>query len=185
MLTDFEAYLLDMMRATDQVAAVLTSEGISRAELGAKAQRAVKTWQLDTPGRDAAIYQDAIGKAVSQRILSCDDTVPQFVGSICRLYRLPLWPKLLFQVNQHPSGFAWGESFVQDLSAITLPAPTFIRPWDWVLEAIEQMASKVDVLEHWNYEKDIRVVVSQGSEQSVYLAKFDLNLLQEWTALAP
>src|SRR5689334_25325692 len=106
MITDFEGYLLARMRARNLVEEVLAREGLTRDDLMVKARRALQSWDLDRPGYGAGVYADAIGRPVEERVLSRQEVGPVFAGSIQRLYRLPLWPKVLFRVNQHPTGYA-------------------------------------------------------------------------------
>ncbi len=183
MFTHLEAYLLGKMRAADRVAAALRAAGCSPEERAEKARRATEEWGLDRAGYSAGVYREAIGDPVSERILNVHDTAPAFVGSVCRLYYLSLWPKVLFQVNQHPSGYAWGEGFVRGASACPLPEPSAIEPWEWVTNAIESVASQVEVLDHWDHQKDLRLVLECDGNQWSYIAKFDFDLLQEWRLL--
>lgn len=187
MITDFEGYLLSKMRARSLVEEALAQEGLTRDDLMLRAHRASHSWDLDRPGHDARVYAEAIGRPVEERILSRGEVGHVFAGSIQRLYHLHLWPKALFRVNQHPSGYAWGESFVQPSAVLRDPA--LIRPWEWVDVAIESAASVVQTIEHWDHEKDIRVSFGEIDDTRIYEARFDFNLLQEWirveTGLVP
>ncbi len=178
MTTDFEAYLLSKMRAKSLVEEALANEGLTRDDLMLKARRAIQSWHLDRPGYDAEVYADAIGRPVEERALSAREVGQVFAGSIQRLYRLHLWPKVLFRVNQHPGGYAWGEGFVQ--SSEVPRDPALIRPWEWVDATIESAASAVEIIEHWNHEKDIRVSFGEFDHPRIYEARFDFDLLQEW-----
>jgi hypothetical protein len=181
-MTDFEAYLLAQMRAKELVASTLAKEGLSPRDLETKARQAALRWSLDQPGCDARNYAEAIGRPpVSERALSSAETAPVFAGSIRRTYRLDLWPEVLFCVNQHPSGYAWGQGFVQDQAPGRFLDPAEAKPWEWVSEAIESQASHVEVIEHWEHQKDLRVVFSECGLTQTYFARFDFNLLQEWT----
>jgi hypothetical protein len=46
--------------------------------------------------------------------------------------------------------------------------------------AIESAASAVEIIEHWNHEKDIRVSFGKFDHPKIYEARFDFGLLQEW-----
>lgn len=166
MLTNFEAYLLGRMRAAKLVANAQIAAGITPEECAKKAHRAAEEWGLDRIGYSADVYQDAIGKPVSEQVLSEEDTGLGFAGSICRLYALPLWPKVLFRVNQHPSGYAWGEGFVQGPLVGPMPSPSAIEPWEWVADTIEASASRIERVEHWTDEKDLRLVFDRGGSIS-------------------
>jgi hypothetical protein len=178
MITDFEGYLLSKMRAKSLVEATLAKEGLTRDGLMFKVRRAIQSWGLDRPGYDAGVYADAIGRPVEERMLSRGEVGHIFAGSIQRLYRLHLWPKVSFRVNQHPSGYAWGEGFVQ--SSEVPRDPALIRPWEWADAAIESAASAVEIIEHWDHEKDMRVSFGEFDNTKIYEARFDFNLLQEW-----
>jgi hypothetical protein len=178
MITDFEGYLLAKMRAKNLVEEALAREGLTRDDLMVKARRALQSWDLDRPGYDAGVYADAIGRPVEERVLSRQEVGPVFAGSIQRLYRLPLWPKVVFRVNQHPTGYSWGEGFLRSSEAPRDPA--LIRPWEYVDAAIESAASAVEILEHWDHEKDMRVSFGEIGHTEIYEARFDFNLLQEW-----
>jgi hypothetical protein len=178
MITDFEGYLLSKMRAKSLVEESLAKEGLTRDDLMMRARRAIQSWDLDRPGYDARVYADAIGRPVEERILSRSEVSHVFAGSIQRLYRLRLWPKVLFRVNQHPRGYAWGEGFVQ--TSEVLRDPALIRPWEWVDAAIESAASGVEIIEHWDHVKDMRVSFGDFHNAKIYEARFDFNLLQQW-----
>jgi hypothetical protein len=178
MITDFEGYLLSKMRAKSLVEETLAEEGLTRDYLMSRACRAIQSWHLDRLGYDAGVYADAIGRPVEERALSASEVGQVFAGSIQRLYRLHLWPKVLFRVNQHPSGYAWGEGFVQ--SSEVPRDPMLIRPWEWTDAAIESAASAVEIIERWNHEKDIRVSFGESDHPKIYEARFDFDLLQEW-----
>jgi hypothetical protein len=182
MITDFEAYLLSKMRAMALVAATLDREGLSTAQLMVRANRAVHRWDLERPGYDASVYQDAIGKPVDERVLARAEAGSVFAGSVRRLYRLDLWPKVLYCVNQHPAGYAWGEGFVQ--TPLVLRDATTVRAWEWVDQTIESAASHVEVLDHWGHQKEIVVLFNELDNKTNYIAKFDFNLLQEWTLVS-
>src|SRR5262249_24832017 len=124
------------------------------------------------------VYADAIGRPVEERVLSRSEVGHVFAGSVRRLYRLHLWPKVLFRVNQHPRGYAWGDGFVQ--SSEVLRDPALITPWECVDAAIESAASAVEIIEHWDHEKDMRVSFGESDHTKIYEARFDFNLLQEW-----
>jgi hypothetical protein len=178
MITDFEGYLLSKMRARTLIEETLAKQGLTRDDLMLRARRAIHSWDLDRPGYDAKVYADAIGNPVEERILSHSEVGHIFAGSIQRLYRLHLWPKVLFRVNQHPRGYAWGEGFVQ--SSGVPRDPVLIRPWEWVDDAIGSAASAVEIIEHWDHEKDVRVAFGEFDHAKLYEARFDFNLLQEW-----
>lgn len=180
MITSFEAYLLSQMRALSLVSAVLRSVGCSPEECVEKAHSAKERWSLNQPHHSADIYREAIGNPILEQSLKSDDISQCFVGSVRRLFYLPLWPKVLFQVNEHPSGYAWGEGFVQETFPISPPELSTIKPWEWVVSKIEPVASQVEILEHWDHEKDIRLIFEQGGQSLTYVAKFDFNLLQKW-----
>ena len=178
MITDFEAYLLSKMRAKSLVEEALAKEGLTRDDLMLKARRAIQSWDLDRLGYDAGVYADAIGRPVEERILSGSEVGQVLAGSIQRLYRLHLWPKVLFRVNQHPNGYAWGEGFVQ--SSDVLRDPALVRPWDWADAANESAASAVEIIERWDHEKDMRASFCESDNPKIYEARFVFGLLQEW-----
>ena len=180
MITILEAYLLSKMRAKELVQATLDKEGWSQGELKARAMLGSRKWNLDRPGHDASIYFEAIGAPVSERLLIDGEIDSVFAGSVRREYRLGLWPQVLFVVNQHPTGYAWGEGFVQPEPMSGGFEPARIVPWEWVADRIQALAATIEVVEHWNDEKDLRLRFCGAASVTTYLAKFDFNLLQEW-----
>lgn len=182
MFSDFEAFLLSKMRAEHRVHQILQRAGLTHDEFKMKARQAAKRWGLDQSLHSAAVYSEAIGDPLHERVLTEEETGPEYTGSVQRLYRLRCWSKVLFRVNQHPSGYAWGVAFTQDHPATQWIDLRNVIPWEWTAEPIESQASRVDALEWWDDLRDVRCVFLAGGIESIFVAKFDLNLLQEWTA---
>lgn len=180
-MTDFEAYLLAKMRATNLKALALVKEDLSPGDLQTKAREAALHWGLEKPGCSAANYAAAIGRSpVCEQVLLNTETVPVFASSIRRLYRLDLWPEVLFCVHEHPRGYAWGLRFVQNGTPGRFLDPTEVEPWEWVSDTIVAQASYVELIEHWGDQKDVRIFFSQDCSTQAYFGRFDRNLLQEW-----
>ena len=180
MISDFEAYLLTRMRATDRIAAVLNGANCSLRECEAKARRAATRWRLDETIHSADAYRDAMGDPASERLLHDQETVSSFVGSLRVLYDLPLWPKVWLQVHKHPHGYAWGVGFVQKATAFSLSELSGVEPWEWTAPALESRASQIVVLDHWDDRKDLRLIFEGLGGRSAYVAEFDFGLLQSW-----
>ena len=180
MMTDFEAFLLVKMRAKSLVNQVLRNESLTEEQVMAKAQNAADLWQLNNVGYHADVYSQAIGQPVSERLLTEAETSREFSRSVQRKYRLELWPKVIFLVNKHPRGYAWGERFSLETGDVPGFDLSRVKPWEWTADAIESAASRVEILEFWNYERDVEVSFREGTAETTYVARFDFDLLQEW-----
>jgi hypothetical protein len=181
-MTDFEAYLVSKMRAKDLVAKTLAKEGVSRRDLEIKASQAARRWGLDKLGCDARNYAEAIGHPpVAEQILLSTESASVFAGSIRRMYRLELWPGVLFCINQHPMGYVWSKGFDQAEPSARILDPVQVRPWEWASQPIASQASHVEMIDYCEHQQDLRVVFSEGDLTRSYIARFDFTLLQEWS----
>jgi Pentapeptide repeats (8 copies) len=60
---------------------------------------------FDKPGHAAAEYRRILGAPIATTMATATGT---FAGSMRHEHRLPLWPDVVFVVNEHPDGYAWG-----------------------------------------------------------------------------
>lgn len=181
MISDFEAYLLSQMRGKSAVEAFLATEGMSLDELARKADHARKRWRLDQLGYAADALFEAVGPPATEETLPEAQVGREFAGSVRRLYQLRAWPRVSFCVNRHPQGYAWGECFVQNASIFDLPSLLDLRAWEWTVDTVERLASRIDVLDHWGHQKDFQFEFPSPTGPICMVGKFDFDLLQEWT----
>jgi uncharacterized protein YjbI with pentapeptide repeats len=128
---------------------------------------------LDKPGAAAAEYQRILRTPRATRLVTATGT---FAGSFRHEYLLPLWPDVVFVVNEHPDGYAWGIGF--EGGPAELPAdPQSIEPWRWTAERLRREAMNVEVLEEWNFDLEANLTFPNGQR---FHARFDLGLLQTW-----
>lgn len=180
MLSDFEAYLMLQMRGKSCIESFLAKERMTLEELVRKSDKAKARWGLDQFGYQADALVEAIGTPIHEQVLCSNQTGPEFAGSTQRCYRLEPWSKVLFCVNRHPTGYAWGERFLQRSAIQEQADPINFKPWECVVSTIVAAASNIEVLDHWDYQKDLRVGFSSATGSRSFVGKFDFDLLQEW-----
>ena len=162
-IEDLEVWMLAKMRGPRAEAA--------RAQIGRSVDPAVAA-VFDKPGHAAAEYQRILGAHVWKMA----EATGTFAGSYRHEYVLPLWPDVVFVVNEHPDGYAWGQEFQG--GPAELPADlASIEPWRWTAERLRREATHVEVLEEWSFDLEAILTFASGAR---FHARFDLGLLQAW-----
>lgn len=152
-----EAALVQLGRTTDQMKRTAEAVGVV----------------FDKPGHAAAEYRRLLGAPRETRPVSTTGT---FAGSFRHEYELPLWPDVVFVVNEHPTGYAWGYGF--EGGPASLPAElASIVPWRWTAERLRREATDIEVLEEWSFDLDANLTFANGAR---FQARFDMGLLQTW-----
>lgn len=183
MRIDLQLYLATKMRATDQVSAFLSNLGIQRSEAERAAVRVDELYKLSSPGTSARVYSELAGEPVEEFVVCSTATPSEFAGSVRRRYLLPPWDTSLFEVNEHPDGYAWGERFVRG-AVHTLPTdPNRLRVWQCTLETAKAAASAEREIDVWSDRHDAYFSFVVGQKVATFLGRFDFGLLQQWTAV--
>ncbi len=170
---DFELWALAKMSSPKALAAA--------AELGAtEAHLRRVAAELDTvfdqPGHTAAEYRRVLGKPVTSSLAEASGT---FAGSFRHEYHLPLWPGVVFVVNEDRNGIAWGFGF--EGGPPTLPSNlNEIEPWRWTAERLRREVLSVEAHEEWTYDLDATFTFATPTGPRRFRARFDLGLLQRW-----
>jgi hypothetical protein len=179
MLDDLHLYLLAQMSARELVERVTLPVGLTFEQVRAgKALFAERGGFKD--GAPHAVYERFLGAlAVGQRPVPLDPASP-FGGSIAHYYRLPLWAELLLQINRHPTGYAWGMTFVQDPTRFRRPRRAEdVSPWNYALDGLRSVYTWQEEDAWTDYAWDIYALPSP--ETGVFMRGiFNLGVLQEW-----
>lgn len=171
---DLELWMLAKMRAP-RVATALAQLGSSTDQM--KRTAAVLGAVFDKPGHAAAEYRRILGPP---RATHPGTSTGTFAGSLRHEYTLPLWPDVVFIVNEHPQGYAWGFGF--EGGPASLPADLgSIEPWHWTADRLRREAIDIEILEEWSFDLEANLTFANGAR---FHATFDLGLLQSWEQAA-
>jgi hypothetical protein len=130
---------------------------------------------FDYPGHAEAEYRRVLGAPAASTPASATG---EFAGSFRHEYHLPLWPDVVFVVNEDRNGTAWGFGF--EGGPATLPDNLAeIEPWRWTSERLRREAA-VEVHEEWSYDLDASFTFATPAGIRRFRARFDLGLLQRW-----
>jgi hypothetical protein len=181
----FQLYLLSKMSARDLVNRERKKLGLKHDRMLRAASEVAAMYGLDEIVHPADIYDRLAGPAVASRELEPQEVSASFRGSTRRCYALPLWPTVLFVVNRHPSGYAWGMRFQQSDRPTREPDPCAlverVRPWSFASDALLSAASRAETLDEWtDYLESRLTFTSPSGSPSAWIARFDVGLLQIW-----
>jgi uncharacterized protein YjbI with pentapeptide repeats len=169
----FELWVLAKM-SSPRVAAALAHLGATEAELRRVATELGTVF--DQPGHAEAEYRRILGKPRSSVPAEASGT---FAGSFRHEFSLPLWPDVVFVVNEAPNGSAWGFGF--EGGPASLPSKLDdVEPWRWTAARLRREAVAVDVHEEWSYDLEATLSFATPSGPRRFRARFDLGLLQRW-----
>jgi len=149
------------------------------------ASEVASVYGLDEIVHSADVYDKLAGPPVISRALNSHEARATFLGSTRRCYKLALWPTVLFVVNRHPTGYAWGTRFQQSDKVTPEPDPCAlverVRPWSFASDALLAAASRSETLDEWTDHLATRLTFdSPTAGPAVWLARFDVGLLQSW-----
>lgn len=180
----FQLYILSKMRAEKNVDAALRDLTSSRNEMHLVAADLSEVNGLDATLHNADAYQAILGHPCSKRSLANSEVSEGFRGSVCFSYQLPLWPGMMFSVNRHPEGYAWGRGFQlhQHIPTLTTAIDVAcVSPWQWTIKSLVASSTEATTLYAWDEQCDIEFSFCFPSGQSMsYIGEFDMNMLQSW-----
>ena len=131
---------------------------------------------FDYPGHPESEYRRVLGKPANS---APANATGEFAGSFRHEYHLPLWPEVVFVVNEDRNGTAWGFGF--EGGSATLPDNLAeIAPWLWTAERLRREAIAVEVHEEWSHDLDASFSFTTPTGLQRFRARFDLGLLQRW-----
>jgi len=172
---DFELWVLSKMSSSN-VTVATSRLGVTETDMRAVAA------ELDAvfgnPGHSGAEYRRVLGRPKNSASSNASGV---FAGSFRHEYCLPLWPDVVFVVNEDRNGIAWGTGF--EGGAAALPSDLAeITPWRWTAERLRREAVTVEVHEEWSYDLDASLSFTTPTGLQRFRARFDLGLLQRWEA---
>lgn len=183
---EFQLFVLSKMRARERVDVALRELMSSRDEMRDVAAHLGEVIGLDATIHGADAYRAVLGAPYSESILTSSEATEHFRGSVCSSYELPLWPEMLFSVNRHPDGYAWGRGFQlrQPWPNLSLKSDlACIVPWQRTIKSLATSASKATTLYGWDEQCDIKFLFClQGGCSVSYVGEFDMNMLQSWSS---
>jgi uncharacterized protein YjbI with pentapeptide repeats len=172
---EFELWALAKM-SSPNVMRVASELGVTAPEMQKIAAELDAVF--DYPGHTEAEYRRVLGKPANSAPANASG---EFAGSFRHEYHLPLWPDVVFVVNEDRNGIAWGSSF--EGGSATLPDNLAeIAPWRWTAERLRREAVAVEVHEEWSYDLDASFSFTTPTGLQRFRARFDLGLLQRWEA---
>lgn len=178
-----EAYILSRFRNKGFVEALVVSQGIPTNAFDSLVRLAVVDIGLDAAGYSADVYKDAFGTPLYEEVLRLGDTTLSFAGSIRSVYEWKLFKYVLFAVNQHPDGYAWGETFIQGRLPASYIESYQVEPFVLVKDVLVRDARTAshELFDGWGRSEDI-IFESHDDCGSLraYYAEFDYCLLQTW-----
>lgn len=172
-IEDFELWALAKMSSPSALEAA-AKLGATEADLRRIAADLASVF--DRPGHTAAEYRRVLGKPASSGLAEASGT---FAGSLRHEYQLPLWPGVVFVVNEDRNGTAWGYGFEGGPSVLPSNLDE-IKPWQWTAERLRREALSVEVHDEWSYDLDATLTLAAPGEPRRFRARFDLGLLQRW-----
>ena len=170
---DFELWALSKM-SSPRAASVAAELGATDTELRRVA--ADLDTVFDQPGHTAAEYRRVLGNPATSKLT---EATGAFAGSVRHEYHLPLWPAVVFVVNEDLHGTAWGGGFEGGRFDL-LPNLDEIEPWQWTAERLRREAISVEVHEEWTHDLDATLTFATPAGPRSFRARFDLGLLQRW-----
>lgn len=177
-------YLLSQMRNSKLIAAVLDSEGIAFDDARRLGVAFAEDAGISAPVHRADAYVKALGPPEHEQVIAESELQEPFVGSTRLWFRLPLWPKVFFEVSRDREGYAWGNRFSAGPVMPVCPLPATVVPWDFAEGHLRHFAYSEEQDEAWGlefWEGDL-TFISDGEAQE-YHAVFDLGLLQSWVQI--
>jgi uncharacterized protein YjbI with pentapeptide repeats len=172
-IADFEFWALARMSSPRAVAA---AAGLGATEADLRRAAADLDTVFDQPGHTAAEYRRVLGKPTTTRLAEASGA---FAGSLRHEYHLPLWPDVVFVVNEDRNGTAWGAGFEGGPSVLPSNLDE-VEPWQWTAERLRREALSVEVHEEWTYDLDATFTFAAPGGPRCYRGRFDLGLLQRW-----
>lgn len=172
-IREFQLFLLSKMSGS-LVAGALHALASTEAEMHRVATELGAVF--DSPGHAAAEYRKVLG---DPRARTPVNAPLSFAGSWREEYGLPLWPDVVFVVNEDRNGSAWGWGF--EGGPAHLPASlSGVVPGQWSAERLRRLAVGTEVVEEWSFDLEAILAFNVAGEMSRFAARFDLGLLQRW-----
>ncbi|MEO7733874.1 MAG: pentapeptide repeat-containing protein, partial [Kofleriaceae bacterium] len=172
-VADFELWALAKMSSPNVTVAV-SRLGVTVAEMQNIAAELGAIF--DDPGHSAAEYRRVLGRPANS---APGNASGEFAGSFRHEYELPLWPDVVFVVNEDRNGTAWGAGFEGGSTALPDDLAE-ISPWRWTAERLRREAVSVEVHEEWSDDLDASLSFATPVGLRHFRARFDLGLLQRW-----
>lgn len=185
-LRAFQLYLLSKMRARRAIEKALQELDAGVTEM-VQAEQAMVALGVETPGHPAQLYRELLGQPISSaKDMQIEESSP-FANSLSLRFKLPLWPSFDFTVHEHPTGYAWGISFIRGHG---IPSPNLLsaidlKPWGFEITEIYRSFGVPELIDGWNRQEDLVYKIQENpfGHMKRYVLYFDYGLLQHFEPL--